>query len=160
MAFADITDRIAEILEAERSRLVDGLMDPQIVIERRFPETHFANQVLFVYRAEITDLEYGTISNPGGGEAATGEIYGHADWIVSAHVRFTGAEETAADQLSRLVWNLLRVLAGYTADPLAATYTSLFVVSSTPDYALTGTGGQGWYIGERLRLRIGWDMTF
>jgi len=83
---------------------------------------------------------------------------GAGSWVVSAHVRFTGNEALASDQLSRLAWNLITVLGGYTKDTTNA-YLSLLVANSAPDYSLGSTGGAGWYIGERLNLRVRYDLT-
>lgn len=158
MAFHDITDRIVAILEAERTRLVSGLRDSTIAIESQYPVDHFANQVLFVWREASGELEYGNITGAGTGSSAGGEIMGLGQWAVSAHVRYTGNESVAADQLSKLAWNIITVLAGYTKDA-SNTYLSLMVGNTMPDYSLGTTGGTGWYIGERFPLRVRWDLT-
>jgi len=159
MAFPDISERIVEILAARRVSLTAGMGDKGLVIENQFAVEHFAPQVLFVYRESVSDLDYGNISSPGEGASAHGEIEGRGIWIVSAHCRYTGNEQLAADQLAQLAWNLLSVLAGYTRDT-ENHYLSLFVEGSTPDYSLGASGGVGWYVGERFRLRVGWDLTF
>lgn len=159
MAFHDITDRIVAILEAEKSRLVTDLRDRSVVIEGYYPNEHFANQVIFVYREASGELDYGNITGAGTGSSAHGEIEGTGAWVVSAHIRYTGNETVASDQLSKLAWNLLTVLAGYSKDS-ENHYLSLMVGNTTPDYLLGTVGGQGWYIGERFPLRVRWDLTF
>ncbi len=158
MAFVDITNRIAEILAAEKSRLVLGLNDRNLVIESQYPLDHFANQVLFIWREASGEIDYGQITNAGAGSSASGEIDGRGTWIVSAHVRYTGAEALASDQLSRLAWNLITVLAGYTKDT-DNNYLSLVMGNSMPDYTLGMTGGAGWYLGERFPLYVRWDLN-
>lgn len=153
MAFVDITDRLAEILETRKADLVSSLRDANLVIEKRFPDEHVANQVVFIWRDSVGELEYGGMV--GEGTNTTGEIDGLGTWNVAFYERFPGRESIAADQLSRLAWNFLTVMADYRTDA-DNTYVSAMVTASTAD-TLAATNA-AWYLGERFNLRIRWSL--
>lgn len=158
MSFASITNRLVEILEAEQDTLTQGLESRDLVIIPAYAHEHFRQQAIFVWRDSVSGLEYGTLSNPGYGADTHGEIEGTGTWIVATYLRYPADEETAANQLNVLAWNLLSVLRGYTADP-ENNWVAMVVESSDPDYQQPPTS-QGWYVGERFHLRITWEMTF
>jgi len=141
--FSEITNALADLLNDNESSLVNGLAKGDIAIEAAMPHPRFGDQLAFVYREGVHDINYGV-----------GELDGYGDWNISLFVMFSGSEETAADQLSKLAWNLLGLLADNTQTDH---WRSLVVVRTTVD-ALLGRGGS-WYIGERFTLRIRWTMT-
>lgn len=155
MAFVDITNRIEAILTENKAALTSGCDDHNIEIENRFPEEHFANQVIFVWRDSLPEIEYGSIT--GEGLSASGEIDGLGQWRVAVYIRFPGNEKTAAEQLSILAWNLLGLLAGFRRETTDPQWAALLVQNSR---ATTLAGTNGWYVGEQFTLGIRWSMEF
>ncbi len=151
MPFSDITERIVEILEDNAAALVTNLTDSSLTIENRFADEHFANQVIFVWRDSLPEIEYGAMQH------GKGEIDGVGNWVVGVYVRFPGNEEEAAEALSVLAWNLLELLGKHLRDS-KNNYQALLIAGSTADM-LAGQGG-GWYLGERFTARVRWSMEF
>lgn len=157
MAFVDITNRLVEILTDRLPTLVADLDDQVLPVLPRVPDEHFSNQVLFVYREGETEFDYGQLANQGAGAATTGEIDGIGTWKVTSLIRIPGSEDEASDQLSRLAWNLIAVLRGYTKD-LDNNWLSMIIKpGSTVDQAI---GNNGWYLRETFTLAIHWEMSF
>ena len=134
------------------------MLDRNLAIEASYSRPHFAPQVLFVYREGLREIEHGRITGAGTGLAAAGEIEGRGDWILAAYLRFTGNEEVAAQELDKLAWNVLEVMAGYTADTTNA-YMSCLLTGSTSDYKQYGAEAP-WYVGELFRYSVSWDCVF
>lgn len=150
MGFVDITAEIMDVLTDNVTALVAGMDDASLVIESRYPEDHFANQVLFVWRDSLPELEHGNIV--GTGANATGEVDGFGTWKIAAYIRVPGDETNAAEQLSILAWNLIRVLYGYRQ---GTAYMTALVQRSTGRML---TGATGWYLGEEFDVRVRWHM--
>jgi hypothetical protein len=158
MSFSTITARLVSILETNRGSLVDGMLDRGLAIEASYAYAHFSPQVLFVYRDGSRDIDHGSITGPGTGASAAGEIEGRSDWVLAAYLRYTGNEEVAAQELDKLAWNVITVMAGYTADATNA-YMACMFTGSTSDYRQYGTESP-WYVGELFRYSVSWDLTF
>ena len=153
MAFTDITARIVAILRDNLPTLVEGLLDPDILVEGAYPYPHFADQVMFVWRESLPDVSYGNMV--GEGASAHGEIDGVANWTLGVYVKVPGNEEAAAEELAKLAWNILTVLRGWYRDDQ---WQSLMIAGTTAT-ALPGEGGS-WYVGENWTLRVRWEMSF
>lgn len=151
MGFSDITAEIVELLRDNVSTLTDGMADRSLVVESRYPEDHFANQVLYVWRDSLPEVEAGMLI--GSGLTAAGEVDGIGTWNVAAYIRVPGDETNAAEQLSVLAWNLIRLLYGYRQ---GTAYVALLVRSSTGRML---TGATGWYLGEEFDVRVRWHMA-
>lgn len=153
MSFTDITDRLANILEDRVATLTSGLDEQQIAIESAFPHEHYAPQVIFIHRANLPDISPGQLI--GHGTDVGGEIDGVGTWEINIYVRFPGNEEAAAEELSKLTWNLIKTLAGYAAQG-ETDWVSMLPTSSNP----TTLGGveSGWYLGETMSIQVRWEM--
>lgn len=158
MSFAAITDRIMAVLTDQKGDLIDGLLDRTLALEAAYWRPHFSPQAIFVWREGLRDVEHGNITGAGLGSSASGEIEGRATWVIAPYLRFTGAEETAAEEMSKLAWNLLTIMAGYTADA-ENNWMACLLEGSTLNYRQGGSEG-GWYVGEEFRYSISWDLTF
>ena len=158
MNFSTITDRLLEILTDRKADLINGLLERTLALEAAYWRPHFSSQSLFIWREGLRNVEHGGISGAGLGTAAHGEIEGAATWIIAPYLRFTGAEETAAAELSKLAWNLLTVMAGYTRD-VDNNFMACLLTGSTVNYRQGGTEG-GWYVGEEFSYSVSWDLTF
>jgi len=156
VAFADITQRIAAILEENKATLVAGLGDDKLDILAQYPVDPYAQRCIYVWREALDSVDYGRISGAGTGSSAGGEIDGIGDWRIGVFVRVPGGEGQAAEELDILAWNLLVVLRGYTADP-QHTYSTLIVRGSTASQL---DARKGWYLGENFRISVRWSMEF
>lgn len=156
MAFVDITNRLVEILTDNQALLLTDTNQRDIVIQATYPEDHYAECVCFVWRDSLSQIDYGQFA--GEGLTAVGEIDGMANWKVAMYVRVPGNEAEAANDLSLLAWNLLRVLRGFRRESVNPQWGSMLVKRSTARMLNGNTGG--WYLGEEFDLEVGWSIQF
>lgn len=152
MSFHAITTRIYRLLEANKHRLP---YRGQLHIFQQFPEDKFPDLSIFVWRESIGSVEHHAVT--GIGEDAQGQLAGTGTWIVALYVRYPGHERVAARMLDEMVWGLLTVLAGYARDP-ERVYNAMLIEGTSSEVLGDEAGGGVWVLGERIRLRVSWEL--